>query len=115
MGRPGTGLAGRLDGMPGRGAAGATGVAGLVSFATMSARGGTTGRAIGCPAKFGFAGGRRGLPPPTGCATPANMVAGGAGGRGAGRGGAGTLGMAPGRGASVVTSAGAGDFGTSPR
>jgi|GEM_PF-5553364 len=53
------------------------------------------GRATGCPAKFGFAGGRKGLPPPTG--EPGTMVAaGGAAGRGAGRAGAGILGTAPG-------------------
>jgi hypothetical protein len=39
-------------------------MAGRASRATISARGGTTGRAAGWPTKFGFAGGRRGLPPP---------------------------------------------------
>lgn len=63
--------------------------------ATISARGGTTGRATGCPARFGLAGGRSGLPPPTG----APACAGAAGpGRSAGRGGAGMDGTAPGRG-----------------
>jgi hypothetical protein len=50
----------------------------------MSGRGGTTGRAAGCPAKFGLAGGRKGLPPPTGCADAAAAV--GALGRTGGRG-----------------------------
>src|SRR5579871_2364460 len=50
--------------MPGRGAAGTAGVGGLVRRATMSGRGGTTGRATGCPARFGFAGGLKGTPPP---------------------------------------------------
>src|SRR5258708_2526818 len=68
MGRPGTGLAGRLVGMPGRGAAGVPGDGGLDRRATISGRGGTTGRAAGCPARFGFAGGRSGLPPPPECA-----------------------------------------------
>ena len=50
--------------MPGRGAA--VGIPGVrcVSFAARSGRGGTTGRAMGCPARLGFAGGRRGPPPP---------------------------------------------------
>jgi hypothetical protein len=65
MGLPGTGLAGR-DGMPGRGAEGAPGIiAGRVSFATRSGLGGTTGLWAGWPAKFGLAGGRSGMPPPT--------------------------------------------------
>jgi len=39
------------------------------SRATISARGGTTGRAVGWPTKFGLAGGRSGAPPaPTVCA-----------------------------------------------
>ena len=105
--------------MPGRGAAGAPGVAGLLSFATMSGRGGTTGRAVGCPARFGFAGGRRGLPPPTGCAIAGNTVAAGAGGRGAGRGGIGMLATAAGRGAPGEAACGvrgnAGAFPRSPR
>jgi hypothetical protein len=62
MGRPGTGLDGRV-GMPGRGCAGIPGEGGRVSFATKSGRGGTTGLAAGWPARFGFAGGRKGPPP----------------------------------------------------
>jgi hypothetical protein len=69
MGRPGVGLAGRVVGMPGRGIAGAPGTGGFASRATMSGRGGTMGRAAGCPARFGLAGGRKGLPPPTGACT----------------------------------------------
>src|SRR5580658_8429926 len=63
-------MAGRL-GMPGRGAA--VGIPGVrwVSLAARSGRGGTTGRAEGCPARLGFAGGRRGPPPPIGGVTPA--------------------------------------------
>src|SRR5579864_8685273 len=69
--------------MPGRGAAGTAGVGGLVRRATMSGRGGTTGRAAGCPAKFGFAGGRSGLPPPIGGV--GKVVPAGACGRATGR------------------------------
>src|SRR5579863_460368 len=60
------GLAGRFAGKPGRGKPGAPGVAGFARRATISGRGGTTGLAAGCPARFGLAGGRSGLPPPTG-------------------------------------------------
>lgn len=42
--------------------AGAAG--GFAKRATISARGGTTGRAAGCPARFGRAGGRNGIPLP---------------------------------------------------
>jgi hypothetical protein len=105
MGRPGTGLAGRAVGIPGRGApgAGAPGTAGgRASRATISARGGTTGRAAGWPTKFGFAGGRQGLPPPvTPLVTPPLSVGpdGGGGaapgkGRAAGRAGVGIVGTA---------------------
>jgi hypothetical protein len=87
---------------------------GRASRATISGRGGTTGRAAGCPAKFGFAGGRSGAPPPVG--SPAEIPGvGGAGGgiatpgvgaaglgRIAGRGGTGREGAAPGRGAPGV-------------
>lgn len=41
---------------------------GRASRATISARGGTTGRAAGWPTKFGLAGGRNGMPPETVCA-----------------------------------------------
>lgn len=110
--------------MPGRGApgAGAPGIAGgRVSRATRSARGGTTGRAAGCPARFGFAGGRSGLPPPAACAAGCPTVGAGAEGAGcfgggitipgagaagagriAGRGGAGKEGALPGLGAPGV-------------
>jgi len=70
----------------------------------MSARGGTTGRAAGCPTKFGFAGGRRGLPPPI--PPPPGICPSGGGaaapgvGLATGRGGVGIVGTAvPGRGA----------------
>jgi hypothetical protein len=63
-----------------------------VSFATRSGRGGTTGRAAGCPARFGFAGGRSG--PPLDGAAPGTLIDEGAdGGRGPGRGGVGILGI----------------------
>ncbi len=53
------------------------------------------GRAAGWPARFGLAGGRSGLPPPTG--DPGTIVAaGGAAGRGIGRAGPGMLGTVPG-------------------
>jgi hypothetical protein len=90
MGRPGTGLAGREVGIPGRGApgAGAPGAAGGrgASRATISARGGTTGRAVGWPTKFGLAGGRSGAPPdivpaPTVCEGAADPGVGLNGGR----------------------------------
>ena len=75
-------------------------MAGRASRATISARGGTTGRAAGCPTKFGFAGGRSGpLPWPSCCGAAAPGM-----GRGAvGRGGVGIVGTAaPGRGAPGV-------------
>ena len=52
MGWPGVGVLGAAFGIPGRGATGAAGIMGrgAVNFATRSARGGTTGRAAGCPA-----------------------------------------------------------------
>jgi hypothetical protein len=115
MGRPGTGLDGRI-GIPGRGAAGIPGPAGApgrcVSLATRSGRGGTTGRAAGCPARFGFAGGRRG--PPLDGAAPGTLTELGAeGGRGPGRGGVGMLGMglAIGRGVPGVACCGIGNCG----
>lgn len=91
--------------MPGRGAAGrgAPGARCCASFAARSGLGGTTGRALGCPARFGFAGGRSGPPPPTGGAAPAlGALAPGPsaeGGRGAGRAPMGAPGTACGRGA----------------
>ena len=117
MGRPGIGLAGREVGIPGRGApgAGAPGVAGGrgASRATISARGGTTGRAVGCPTKFGLAGGRNGAPPDV---VPVPTVCEGGGtdpgvGRNVGRAGIGIVGTAaPGRGAPgvVIITGGAG-------
>jgi len=75
-------------------------MAGRASRATISARGGTTGRAAGCPTKFGFAGGRNGpLLCPSCCGAAAPGI-----GRGAvGRGGVGIVGTAaPGRGAPGV-------------
>jgi hypothetical protein len=106
MGRPGVGLAGRLVGIPGRGAAGMLGVGGLVSRATMSGRGGTTGRAAGWPARFGLAGGRRGPPPPVGAATAGALGADGVPGRIAGR-GVGILGTgAAGRGGPGIANVG---------
>jgi hypothetical protein len=123
MGRPGTGLAGRVLGIPGRGAAGAPGLGGFARRATISGRGGTTGRAAGWPARFGFAGGRRGLPPPTGAAGAGVPGAAGAAGLiGAGR-GVGILGTelaatGPGigtvRGAPGAGGGGGGAFGASP-
>jgi len=74
-------------------------------LATRSARGGTTGRAAGWPARFGLAGGRRGAPPPTGCAT-------GPGAEGEGRvgtRGVGMLGIVDGRGAPGDIADGAAD------
>ncbi len=105
MGCPGTGLADGRLGIPGRGAPGAPGP--RVSFATRSGRGGTTGRACGCPARFGLAGGRSGPPPPrlAGAgvpgAGPGAMVALGATREGV-RGGGGATG-APGRGGAGVS------------
>ena len=97
------GLGGRFAGKPGRGRPGAPGVAGFARRATISGRGGTTGLAAGCPARFGLAGGRSGLPPPTG--TPSVELAGAAGvpsdgepGRAIGRGGVGMAGTLPGLG-----------------
>src|ERR1700689_1743521 len=118
MGRPGVGLAGRVVGIPGRGAAGMLGVGGLVSRATISGRGGTTGRAAGWPARFGLAGGRRGPPPPTGAAATGALGVAGGPGRIAGR-GVGMLGTgAAGRGGPGVVAAGittdGGAFGVSP-
>ncbi len=79
--------------MPGRGA-GAPGTGGRVSFATRSGRGGTTGRSAGWPARFGLAGGRSGLPPPSDCADPGTFTdAGGPGALGTGGRGAGVLGV----------------------
>jgi hypothetical protein len=83
------------------------------SRATISARGGTTGRAVGWPTKFGLAGGRSGeplaiVPPPTVC------EGGGADpgvGLNVGRAGIGIVGTAaPGRGAPgvVIITGGAG-------
>jgi hypothetical protein len=109
-----------LVGIPGLGAAGAPGVGGFASRATMSGRGGTIGLAAGCPARFGFAGGRNGLPPPTAPAAPGARVAPGAMGlMGAGPGlGVGMLGTAAagieaGRG--TPGAGGGGIFGNSPR
>ena len=74
----------------------------------MSARGGTTGRATGWPAKFGLAGGRSGLPPPKG-KLPGAAACGAAGpGRSAGLGGTGIVGTAPGRGAPRTAAPGTG-------
>ena len=77
-------------------------MAGRASRATISARGGTTGRAAGCPTKFGFAGGRNGPPlpcPSEGCGAAAPGIGLGA----VGRGGVGIVGTAaPGRGAPGV-------------
>jgi hypothetical protein len=64
------------------------GAPGRVNLANKSGRGGTTGRAAGCPAKLGFAGGRSG--PPLPMEAPADCP--GAAGLGAGRGRAGMLG-----------------------
>jgi hypothetical protein len=86
--------------MPGRGIAGAPGSGGFVRRATISGLGGTMGRATGCPARFGFAGGRNG-PPPPGLAWGAPGEAGTAGRRGCCR-GAGALGIGAGRGAPGV-------------
>ncbi len=66
MGWPGTGVELRV-GMPGRGACcctcpGAGRVCCCCKRATMSGRGGTTGRAAGCPARFGRGCGRNGVP-----------------------------------------------------
>ena len=79
---------------------------GRASRATISARGGTTGRAAGCPTKFGLAGGRNGTPPET---VPAPTVCAGAGaaapgvGLSVGRAGIGIVGTAAlGRGAPGV-------------
>ncbi len=81
--------------MPGRGAAGGPG---LVSFATKSGRGGTTGRAAGCPTRLGRDG--RGAPgvtagPAAAAGVAAAAVLGGAGFGAGARGGAGSDG--PGR------------------
>jgi len=83
------------------------------SRATISARGGTTGRAVGWPTKFGLAGGRSGAPPDI---VPAPTVCEGGGadpgaGLNAGRAGIGIVGTAaPGRGAPgvVIITGGAG-------
>lgn len=75
--------------------------------ATISARGGTTGRAAGCPARFGFAGGRSGFPPPTGAPAGADGAADAGPGRSDGRGGAGMAGTVP-----AVTKPGRGTPGT---
>jgi hypothetical protein len=66
MGWPGTGVELRV-GMPGRGACccawpGAGRVCCCCRRATISGRGGTMGRAAGCPARFGRGCGRRGVP-----------------------------------------------------
>ena len=87
------------------------------SRATISARGGTTGRAVGWPTKFGLAGGRSGAPPDI---VPAPTVCEGGGadpgvGLRAGRAGIGIVGTAaPGRGAPgvVIMTGGAGVEGT---
>ena len=82
-------------------------MAGRASRATISARGGTTGRAAGWPTKFGFAGGRSG-PPPAIVPVPAVCAAGGGAaapgvGRAIGRVGIGMFGTAAlGRGAPGV-------------
>jgi hypothetical protein len=83
------------------------------SRATISARGGTTGRAVGWPTKFGLAGGRSGAPP---VVVPAPTVCEGGGaepgaGLNVGRAGIGIVGTAaPGRGAPgvVIMTGGAG-------
>jgi hypothetical protein len=102
--------------MPGRGApgAGAPGIAGgRASRATISARGGTTGRAAGWPTKFGLAGGRNGAPPDM-APVPPVCEGGGADpgvGLSAGRAGIGIVGTAAlGRGAPgvVIITGGAG-------
>src|SRR5579863_6884552 len=66
MGWPGTGVELRV-GIPGRGACCCTcpgdgRVCCCCSRATISGRGGTTGRAAGCPARFGRGCGRKGVP-----------------------------------------------------
>jgi hypothetical protein len=84
---------------------------GRASRATISARGGTTGRAVGWPTKFGLAGGRNGAPP-----VPVPPVCWGGGadpgvGLSAGRAGIGIVGTAAlGRGAPgvVIITGGAG-------
>ena len=86
---------------------------GRASLATISARGGTTGRAAGWPTKFGLAGGRNGTPPDI---VPAPTVCEGGGaepgvGRSVGRAGIGIVGTAAlGRGAPgvVIITGGAG-------
>lgn len=84
------------------------------SRATISARGGTTGRAVGWPTKFGLAGGRKGTPPELGLAPAVCAEGGGAApgvGLSAGRAGSGMVGIAaPGRGAPgvVIITGGAG-------
>jgi hypothetical protein len=88
------------------------------SRATISARGGTTGRAVGWPTRFGLAGGRKGTPPvlalaPAVCAEGCGADPGL--GRSAGRAGIGIVGTpAPGRGAPgvVIITGGAGADGT---
>ncbi len=87
--------------------------AGRASRATISARGGTTGRAVGWPTKFGLAGGRKGAPPDI---VPAPTVCEGGGadpgvGLNGGRAGIGIVGTAAlGRGAPgvVIITGGAG-------
>lgn len=64
MGWPGTGVALRL-GIPGRAEGGACPGMGRCCCcrrATISGRGGTTGRAVGCPASAGRGWGRKGVP-----------------------------------------------------
>src|SRR5579871_960003 len=97
--------------MPGRGCKGTPGDGGRLNFAAKSGRGGTTGRAAGWPARFGFAGGRKGPPPVLMvCGAPGPLCAavgapgpgadgGTYGGRGAGRAGDGAIGMLGSRGA----------------
>lgn len=72
----------------------------------MSGRGGTMGRAAGCPARFGLAGGRKGLPPPTGAAGPGATVAPGAMGlAGVNPAGAGPVSDGPGRSVGILGTA----------
>ena len=78
-------------------------MAGRASRATISARGGTTGRAAGCPTKFGFAGGRNGPPLPCPSAGCCGAAVPGMGRGAVGRGSVGIVGTAaPGRGAPGV-------------
>jgi hypothetical protein len=88
-------------------------MAGRARRATISARGGTTGRAAGWPTKLGLAGGRNGVPPDT-LPAPTLCAGGGAApgvGLSAGRAGIGIVGTAAlGRGAPgvVIITGGAG-------